>query len=32
MQYWSGKTIDDTYIKCELEQELASIDAIINDF
>jgi len=32
MQYWSGKTIDDTYIKCELEQELASIDAIINGF
>ena len=32
MQYWPRKTIDDTYIKCELEQELASIDALINDF
>jgi len=32
MQYWPIKTIDDTYIKCQLEQELASIDALINDF
>jgi hypothetical protein len=32
-QYWPTKTtIDDTYIKYQLEQELASIDALINDF
>jgi PAS domain-containing protein len=31
-QYWPTKVIDDTYIKFELEQELASIDALINDF
>ncbi|CAF1461839.1 unnamed protein product [Adineta steineri] len=32
MQYWTTKTVDDTYMKCQLEQELASIDALINDF
>jgi hypothetical protein len=31
-QYWPTKTFDDTYIKYQLEQELASIDALINDF
>jgi len=32
MQYWSPKPIDDTFIKCQLEEELASIDALINEF
>jgi PAS domain-containing protein len=32
MQYWSPKVIDDTYFKCQLDDELASIDALINDF
>jgi len=32
MQYWSPKPIDDTYIKCQLEEELADIDALINEF
>ncbi len=31
-QYWPTKTIDETYIKYQLEQELASIDALINDY
>ncbi|CAF2987649.1 unnamed protein product [Rotaria sp. Silwood2] len=32
MQYWPMKIIDDTYIKYQFEQELASIDALINEF
>jgi len=32
MQYWPTKSINDTYIKYQLEQELASIDALIDDF
>lgn len=32
MQYWPVKSINDTYMKYELEQELASIDALINDY
>ncbi|CAF1373984.1 unnamed protein product [Rotaria sordida] len=32
MQYWPNKIIDDTYIKYQLEQELASIDALIDEF
>ncbi|UJR09105.1 hypothetical protein I4U23_013352 [Adineta vaga] len=32
MYYWSSKTIDDTYMKYQFEQELASIDALINEF
>lgn len=30
--YWPGKTFDDNFIKYQLEQELASIDALIDDF
>jgi len=32
MQYWPTKTINDTYFKYQLEQELASIDALIDEF
>jgi PAS domain-containing protein len=32
MQYSPTKIIDDTYMKYQLEQELASIDALIDDF
>jgi len=32
MQYWPIEAINDTYIKYQFEQELASIDALINDF
>ncbi len=32
MQYWPTKPINDTYIKYQLDQELASIDALIDDF
>ncbi len=32
MQYWPTKPINDTYIKYQLEQELASIDELFNDF
>ncbi|CAF1227353.1 unnamed protein product [Rotaria sp. Silwood1] len=32
MQYWPEKIIGDTYIKYQLEQELASIDALISEF
>ncbi|CAF0918279.1 unnamed protein product [Adineta ricciae] len=32
IQYWPSKVIDDTFIKYQFEQELASIDALINDF
>jgi len=32
MQYWPIEIIDETFIKCQLEQELASIDALINEF
>jgi hypothetical protein len=31
-QYWPRKTIDSTYIEYQLEQELASIDELFNDF
>jgi len=31
-QYWPPKTIEDIYMKYQLEQELASIDALINEF
>jgi PAS domain-containing protein len=32
MQFWPIKTMDDTFIKCQLEHELASIDALFNDY
>ena len=32
MQYWPIKTMDDTFIKCQLDQELASIDALFVDY
>ena len=32
VHYWPSKVIDDTFIKYQFEQELASIDALINDF
>jgi PAS domain-containing protein len=32
MQHWPIKTDDDTYIKCQLDQELASIDALFFDY
>jgi hypothetical protein len=32
MQYWPIKTMDDTFIKCQLEHELASIDALFSDY
>ncbi|CAF2059127.1 unnamed protein product [Rotaria magnacalcarata] len=31
-EYWQEKLIDDTYMKHQLEQELASIDALVNEF
>jgi len=30
--YWSSKSINETFIKYELDQELANIDALINEF
>ncbi|CAF3422294.1 unnamed protein product [Rotaria socialis] len=31
LEYWQENLIDDTYMKYQLEQELASIDALINE-